>query len=571
MATHAWMATRWPPTKSAMLQHLFVAGISAWLIALPAAPAAAQGEDATRPGGSTFIGDTGLWFVPTAEILAGGAVAVSGHLANFNREQGFSSIQHVAGTFAAGVGGRVEVFGSVRFLTRIDRDVQPLFGTGLSLSATRRFGGVLDEYPLVRQAFTGNQFGDVIVGVKINLLSEERQAPAALAVRAFVDLPTGDELTGTTSGGVDGEVDLVVSKAAGNVEIAGFGGFAFRSDPDGFDISNSIAWGFGVGAPVRGPVQLFGEVGGRAHLTNLVVLSEPLTGEDGSTSLLLTELRSPFDVTVGLRWNGPGGFSIGGGLNWATRHADRSAIGQVADLQDRLGLLVRVGYHPGVRAYLPPSLPPPAANRPPSVAVRCNPCELGFGGESILRADASDPDGDALDYRWSTPAGELLEPQNQPTQRWRAPAQDGPVPVTVTVTDGRGGSASDTATIRVDAPAPPPREFVFEDVHFDFDRYTLRAGAARVLDEVVAAMAEQVDLRIEIEGHTCNIGTAEYNLALGERRASAVRDYLTGQGVSRDRLQTVSFGEERPYHDNAREETRRLNRRAALIVRLQEG
>jgi len=85
----------------------------------------------------------------------------------------------------------------------------------------------------------------------------------------------------------------------------------------------------------------------------------------------------------------------------------------------------------------------------------------------------------------------------------------------------------------------------------------------------VAALAEEPDLRIEIEGHTCNIGTAEYNLALGDRRASAVRDYLTGQGVSLDRLQTVSFGEERPAHDNAREETRRLNRRAALVVRLQ--
>ena len=546
-----------------MKRTLVVAGIGACLFTLLAAPAAAQGEGATRPAGSTFLGDTGLWFVPTAEVLAGGSVAAGGQLANFDREQGYSSIQHVAGTFAAGVGGRVEVFGSVRFLTRIDRDVQPLFGTP-------RFGGVVNEYPTVRQAFSGNRFGDVLVGVKINLLSEERQAPAALALRGFVDLPTGDEMTGTTSGGVDGEVDLIVSKAAGNVEIAGFGGFAFRSDPAGIDIANSIAWGFGVGAPLRGPVQVFGEVGGEAYLSDMVTLSEPLLAPDGSASLLMSDLRSPLDVTVGLRWNGPGGFSVGGGLNWATRHADRSAAGQQSDMRDRLGLLVRVGYHPGVPVYLPPPPPPPPpppANRPPTVTVSCDPCELGFGEDSELRADAADPDGDPLDYRWSSPAGELLEAQNQPTQRWRAPAQDGPVPVTVTVSDGRGGSASDTATIRVNA--PPPREFVFEDVHFDFDRYTLRAGAARVLDEVVAALEEEPDLRIEIEGHTCNIGTAEYNLALGDRRAGAVREYLTGRGVSMDRLQTVSFGEERPAHDNAREETRRLNRRAALVVRLQ--
>jgi outer membrane protein OmpA-like peptidoglycan-associated protein len=84
----------------------------------------------------------------------------------------------------------------------------------------------------------------------------------------------------------------------------------------------------------------------------------------------------------------------------------------------------------------------------------------------------------------------------------------------------------------------------------------------------VKALGENPELRLEIEGHTCNIGTAEYNLALGERRAQAVRDYLQSRGVGMDRLRTVSYGEERPKHDNAREETRRLNRRAAMVVRL---
>ena len=320
-----------------MTRNLVVAGVSACLIALLAVPAAAQSGDATRPGGSTFLGDTGLWFVPTAEILASGSVAASGQLVNLNREQGFSAIQHVAGTFAVGVGGRVEVFGSVRFLTRIDRDLRPLFGAGLSTATMRRHGGVLNAYPTVRQAFSGNQFGDAAVGVKINLLSEERQAPVAFALRGFVELPTGDELTGTTSGQVDGEVDLVVSKAAGNVEIAGFGGFAFRSDPAGIDVANSIAWGFGLGAPLRGPVQVFGEVGGEAYLSDMVTLSEPLLAMDGSMSPLITTLRSPLDVTVGLRWNGPSGFSVGGGLNWATRHSDRSRVRQASAMQDELG------------------------------------------------------------------------------------------------------------------------------------------------------------------------------------------------------------------------------------------
>ena len=57
-------------------------------------------------------------------------------------------------------------------------------------------------------------------------------------------------------------------------------------------------------------------------------------------------------------------------------------------------------------------------------------------------------------------------------------------------------------------------------------------------------------------------------MALGERRSNSVRDYLVQNGVAADRLTSVSFGEERPKHDNSREETRRLNRRAALVVRL---
>ena len=145
---------------------------------------------------------------------------------------------------------------------------------------------------------------------------------------------------------------------------------------------------------------------------------------------------------------------------------------------------------------------------------------------------------------------------------------EGPVPVTVTrATTARAATASDVVTIQVIKEAV--KEVVFEDVHFDFDRYSLRPEATRALDEAIRALQENPNLRITIEGHTCNIGTAEYNLALGERRATAVREYLSSRGVGADRLQTVSYGEERPKFDNAREETRRLNRRAALVVRVQ--
>jgi len=103
--------------------------------------------------------------------------------------------------------------------------------------------------------------------------------------------------------------------------------------------------------------------------------------------------------------------------------------------------------------------------------------------------------------------------------------------------------------------------------HFNYRAAEVRQLLG-MLDEAIAAMRDDATLRLEIEGHTCNIGTAEYNLALGDRRATSVRDYLAARGVSADRLRTVSYGEERPKYDNSREETRRLNRRAALVVNL---
>ena len=140
--------------------------------------------------------------------------------------------------------------------------------------------------------------------------------------------------------------------------------------------------------------------------------------------------------------------------------------------------------------------------------------------------------------------------------------------VTVTVTCPSDGKTA-TAQTTIQVTRPPVRNYTFEDVYFDFDRYSLRPEATRLLDEAITAMGQDATLRVQIEGHTCNIGTAEYNLALGDRRASAVREYFISRGVAAARLTTVSYGEERPKYDNAREETRRLNRRAALVVNLQ--
>jgi peptidoglycan-associated lipoprotein len=218
----------------------------------------------------------------------------------------------------------------------------------------------------------------------------------------------------------------------------------------------------------------------------------------------------------------------------------------------------------------PPPPPPPPAPAPQhtlTVTATCTPNMVAPGGTSNCTATPMSSINCAVTYRWAAPSGTLATPAERQTG-WTAGNQEGTVPVTITVTCPTDNRTA-TATVNVQVVRPPQRTYTFEDVYFDFDRYSLRPEATRVLDEAVTAMNQDATLRITIEGHTCNIGTAEYNLALGERRAVAVRQYLQSRGIAADRMTTISYGEERPKYDNAREETRRLNRRAAMIVRLQ--
>src|SRR5262245_24578353 len=84
-------------------------------------------DESTRPATTTFFGDTGLWFVPTAEVLDHGKWSVSGYRRGTNWIQGYTNVADFAATFAAGIRGHAEVFGSFLVVTRIDRDVRPIF------------------------------------------------------------------------------------------------------------------------------------------------------------------------------------------------------------------------------------------------------------------------------------------------------------------------------------------------------------------------------------------------------------------------------------------------------------
>ena len=108
--------------------------------------------------------------------------------------------------------------------------------------------------------------------------------------------------------------------------------------------------------------------------------------------------------------------------------------------------------------------------------------------------------------------------------------------------------------------------FVNEDVHFAFDSFLLNAEAERILEQKAAWLQDNADASVQIEGHCDERGTSAYNLALGERRANAVQQYLTVLGVDVDRLSTISYGEEQPLDPGHDEAAWSRNRRAHFVL-----
>jgi len=116
-----------------------------------------------------------------------------------------------------------------------------------------------------------------------------------------------------------------------------------------------------------------------------------------------------------------------------------------------------------------------------------------------------------------------------------------------------------------------PREFVavdaLRDIHFEFDRYEIRPGAAKILDANAAWLKANGHHLVLIEGHCDDRGTNEYNLALGERRAKATMNYLVSRGIAADRIAVISYGEERPLCTDRDEACWLANRRAHFLVK----
>ncbi len=106
--------------------------------------------------------------------------------------------------------------------------------------------------------------------------------------------------------------------------------------------------------------------------------------------------------------------------------------------------------------------------------------------------------------------------------------------------------------------------WIVENLLFDFDKSVIKSKYYKDLDEVVRVLNDNPYLNVEIQGHTCTIGTDRYNQRLSDRRAKAVRDYFIKKGISKERLSSIGYGEKKPAFSNQTRDGRRQNRRVEL-------
>jgi peptidoglycan-associated lipoprotein len=246
-------------------------------------------------------------------------------------------------------------------------------------------------------------------------------------------------------------------------------------------------------------------------------------------------------------------------MNLASRSLYRSGL-----LTVLAAAVFTIGCAKKITPAPPPHAPAPAPARP-TVTLQASPTSINKGESATLSWNSTDatslsiaPDVGAVTAQGST----KVSPSDSTTY-------------TITAT-GPGGSASATASVTVNAPPPPPPPppqvdldalFLREvrDAYFDFNKSDIRPDARVALSKTADFLKNYPQIKVTIEGHCDERGSTEYNLALGDRRASATKQYLVSLGISTDRISTVSFGKEKPFCMEHNETCWQENRRGHFV------
>ena len=209
----------------------------------------------------------------------------------------------------------------------------------------------------------------------------------------------------------------------------------------------------------------------------------------------------------------------------------------------------------------PPPPPPPPPPPTPTASLSANPDSIQAGQSTQLTwrtENATDVSIDGMG-KVDPNGSKTVSPAASTTYRL--------------VAKGAGGSQDATARVTVEsatAPVSETEEALFarnvQDIFFDYDSFSLRSEATQSLATASQFLQQHPNLKFTIEGHCDERGSTEYNLALGDSRAAAVRDQLTRNGVTADRIKTISYGKEKPFCSESNEQCWQQNRRGHFVL-----
>ncbi len=229
-----------------------------------------------------------------------------------------------------------------------------------------------------------------------------------------------------------------------------------------------------------------------------------------------------------------------------------------------LAALLAVGACGGKKKAPAPPPPPPSAPAP-TASIAVNPTTIQSGQSASLTWQTSNATDVSVDGIGAVqPSGsQSVSPTDSITYHL--------------VAKGAGGTQEATARLTVtQAPPPPPPtanvtdEDLFsqsvKDVYFDYDKSDLRGDQQASIQADAAFFAQHQNMNFTVEGHCDERGSTEYNLALGDQRASSVKSALTAAGVSASRIKTISYGKEKPFCTESNEACWQQNRRGHLVL-----
>jgi|SRR5947209_17387841 len=246
--------------------------------------------------------------------------------------------------------------------------------------------------------------------------------------------------------------------------------------------------------------------------------------------------------------------------------------------------LAALTFASGCKKKVPPPPPPPPPTTAPAPA---RPTEQRPSINSFTAEPSTIEKGQAATLRWSiSNATDMSLDQGLGAVQSQGSRQVFPSNTTTytLIANGPGGSDTKSATVTVSsAPPPPPTptstptlsssEMISregQDAFFDYDHSDIRADARTALttdsDLLKRVFAKDPNVVVVVEGHCDERGSAEYNLGLGDRRATSAKEFLVQLGVPGDRLKTISYGKERPQCTDATEDCYQKNRRAHLAA-----